>query len=139
MACASQKAKFRGHTDILTGISFSTDGHRLAVGGLDKQVVLWDANDPKTETTIPLVGHTHHLRLVQYLQDGTLLSIGQNGQIFNWDSAAAMAIAEYQLSDRLAASLAASPDGKRIATGGSDGRLHIFDLIGATSPATVGQ
>jgi eukaryotic-like serine/threonine-protein kinase len=136
---ASQKSKIRGHTDVVTGVSFSADSRRLAIGGLDRQVVLWDSDDPKEETTTPLFGHTHHLRVVQYLSDGTLMSIGQNGQVFIWDTGAAISVAEFQLSDRLAASLAVSADGKRIATGASDGRVSLFDAARATTAATIDE
>ena len=136
---ATQKSKFRGHTDVITGLSFAPDGRRLAMGGLDKQVVLCDPDEPKEETSVALVGHTHHLRLVRFLPDGTLLSIGVNGQAFVWDVAAAIPITEYHLSERLAASLALTADGKQIAAGGSDGRVSVFDAIRVSSAATVGE
>jgi hypothetical protein len=73
------------------------------------------------------------------MADGTLVSIGVNGQVFVWDAAAAMPLTEYQLSERLAACVALTADGKHIAAGGSDGRLAIFDTIRIPSAATVGE
>ena len=134
---ASQKARVAGHSDVLLGLSFSQDGRKLAVGGLDKQVVLWDVDEPKEETTTNLPGHTDNIRLVKFLTDGTLLTIGQNGQAFVWDATAAMPLAEYQLSDRITASVAVSADGKRIATGTGDGKLAVFETSRVASGVTV--
>ena len=133
----SQKAKVRAHTDLLTTLSFSNDGRRLAVGGLDKQVVLWDGEDPKEESCMSLAGHAQHLRLVQYLTEGTLISIAQNGQAIVWDTTAALKLTEFQISDRLAASLAVSADGKFIATGSSDGKMSLFDVSKIAAAVTV--
>ena len=136
---ASQKSKFHSHADMLTALSFSPDGRRLAIGGLDRQVMMWDADDPKDDTSIPLVGHAHHLRVVQFLPDGTLMTVGVNGQVFVWDSAAAMPITEYQLSERVPAAIAVSPDGKRVASGSADGKVSVFDTVRTPSAATIGE
>jgi eukaryotic-like serine/threonine-protein kinase len=135
---ASQKAKVRAHTDILTGLAVSPDGCRLAAVGLDKQVVLWDAEEMKEGTTVSLTGHNDPLRLVQFLKDGPLVSISQQGHIIVWDTRSTTSIAEFHLSDRMASTLALSPDGKRVATGSTDGRVSLFDTVRANSGATVG-
>ena len=136
---ASQKTKVRAQTDILTGLAISPDGCRMAAVGLDKAVVLWDAEDPKEGTTVSLTGHSDPLRVVQYLKDGTLASLSQQGHLILWDPRAAIPLAEFHLSDRMAACLAISPDGRRVATGSNDGRVSLFDTIRVTSEATVGE
>ncbi len=134
---ASQKAKVKGHADAMTGLSFSPDGNRLAAAGLEQAVSLWDPENPKEETSVTLTGHTHQLRYVQYAPDGTLLSVAQNGQTIFWDPSSATVLAEFQLSDRIASSFAASADGERVAIGSTDGRVALFDTVRATHGATV--
>jgi eukaryotic-like serine/threonine-protein kinase len=135
---ASQKAKVRAHTDILTGLAVSPDGTRMAAVGMDKPVVMWDAEDPKEGTALCLAGHGDAIRLVQYLRDGTLASISQTGQMILWDTRAGIPAAEFHLSDRMPFSVAISPDGRRVATGSTDGRISVFETVKASSGATVG-
>jgi serine/threonine-protein kinase len=135
---ASRKARFRAHTEMVASLSISPDGSRLAAAGLDKAVVLWDATDPREATTVSLNGHTDHVRAVQFLRDGMLATVSVTGHMMLWDPKSAVSVAEFHLSDRLATSLAISPDGRRVATGSSDGRLSIFDTVKIAAGVTVG-
>jgi WD40 repeat protein len=134
---ASQKAKVRAHTDILTGLAISPDGTRMAAAGLDKAIVLWDAEDPKEGTAVSLTGHGDHVRTVQFLRDGTLASISQAGHMLLWDARAAVPMAEFHLSDRMPVCLAISPDGRRVATGATDGKVAVFETVKVGSGLTV--
>jgi WD40 repeat protein len=135
---ASRRARVRAHADIVTGLAYSPDGSRLAAAGLDKAVVLWDAVSPKSETTISLAGHADPVRAVQYLRDGLLASVSMSGHMILWDARAAVSVAEFHLSDRLATSVAISPDGRRVATGSSDGKLSLYETVKVTAGVTVG-
>jgi WD40 repeat protein len=133
----SQKAKLRAHSDIVTSLAFAPDGRRLACAGLDNAIVLWDGVDLKAASEVTLNGHTDHLRLVQYLTDGTLVSVSQSGHVIFWDQAAGIAISESHISERLASCLALSPDGRRVASGTTDGRVSIFELARVSAGVTV--
>ena len=135
---ASRRARVRAHADIMTGLAWSPDGTRLAAAGLDRAVVLWDAASPKAETTVSLAGHADPIRTVQYLRDGMLASVSMAGHMILWDPRAAVGVAEFHLSDRLATSVAISPDGRRVATGSSDGKLSVYDTVHVTAGVTVG-
>jgi serine/threonine-protein kinase len=136
---ASQKGKFRNHSKIVTALSFSRDGKRLASGGLEKTIALYDLESGSKHPSATFPGHSHHLRLVQFLVDGTLMSIAQNGHVLIWDLSTRNSVAEYHLSDRLATIIAATRDGKCVATGGSDGKVMVFDTARMPAVATVGS
>jgi WD40 repeat protein len=135
---ASQKAKVRAHTEVITALSVSPDGTRMAAAGLDKAVVLWDADDPKEGSAVSLTGHGDNVRAVQFLRDGTLASVSQTGQMILWDARAAVALAEFHLSDRMPICIAVSADGRRVATGSTDGKVAVFETVRAASGTTVG-
>jgi eukaryotic-like serine/threonine-protein kinase len=136
---ASQRAKFRSHTEALHGLAFSPDVNRLAAGGTAKTIAVWNPDSPKPETAVSLVGHTDHVRHLQYLPDGTLMSIGHSGHVIIWDAAAGLELTEFHLSERMATTVCVAHDGKRVATGSSDGRVGIFETVRVPSAVTVGE
>ncbi len=46
VASASERGTFRGHDAIVTALAFSPDGKRLASGGADSMINIWDMNRP---------------------------------------------------------------------------------------------
>ena len=136
---ASQRARFRSHAEVMHGLAFSPEGHRLAAGGTTKTIAVWNVNSPKSETAVALDGHTDHVRHLQYLPDGTLMSIGHSGHVIVWDAAAGLELTEFHLSERMATAVCVAPDGKRVATGSSDGRVGIFETVRVPSAVTVGE
>jgi WD40 repeat protein len=42
LASGREKASYRAHKNLLTGIAFTPDGHSLLTAGLDKTVKVWD-------------------------------------------------------------------------------------------------
>ena len=93
----------------------------------------------RRETTAStLTSHTDNLRTVVFLKDGALASVSQSGHVIVWDLRTATPATEYHLSERLASCLAISADGKRVATGSTDGRVNVFDTVKVSTGTTVG-
>ena len=114
------KAAETGHTDAVTTVAFSPTGKRLATGGQDRTVLLWDGLTPLADMAVPLTGHGGNVKLVRFLPDGRrLVVVTDAGRVGVWDASTGMPLGEGQLDHRMAS--CAGVVGGRDAAGG---RVH---------------
>jgi tetratricopeptide (TPR) repeat protein len=74
----------RGHSDYARGVAFSSDLQRLAAGGDDRTVRLWDLHNGQLIRT--LRGHAYGVWDVAFGPDGRwLVSADLSGQVKLWD------------------------------------------------------
>ena len=115
----------RSSTDSLC---FSLDNQWLAVGRIDRRIVLLALDD--VSKSVQLQGHEEFVRGLSYEPSGQrLISASGDGTLRIWNleahpSGSAQAIAEYQ--HRLGA-LAIAPAGDRIAVAAGDRTIGIYD------------
>lgn len=122
-----------GHSGPVIDVTFSPDGTRIASGGADGRVMLW--NGDTGEQFKVLTGDHGSINAVAFSPDGAhITGAADDGSVLIWDT-------DGEHSERLKASdvqlyaLAYSPDASRLAVGSQDG---VVTLLDASSGEVVG-
>ena len=126
---------FSTDDEMPASLTFSADARVLMAGSARGPVKLWQLDGPDGAATFP--GHSGWMRGLALLPDGqTLISAGT--EICFWDVGTRHENAA-ELSPRAGDyyRLALSPDGRRFAAGGSDGRITIWDVASHQEVATL--
>jgi WD40 repeat protein/tRNA A-37 threonylcarbamoyl transferase component Bud32 len=117
---------FIGHSQFILCVAFSPDGLTLASGSKDKTIKLWNLVTGKTIRT--LEGHTDKVNSIVYLpkiagsktlNNVILVSGSSDNTIKLWDTTTGKEIRTLKRDSGYIYSVATSPDGKTIASGGS--------------------
>ena len=120
----------RGHQGVLWALAFSPDGKMLASGGLDHVVCLWDLSTRKLLRR--LEGHTGQIMALAFSLDGKTLAstaAAPDRSARLWEVASGKVLRQFQSEDRTGFGiLGLSGDGKKLAAGGTDGKLHLWSL-----------
>ncbi len=115
-------------TELFT-VTFSPDGHRLAAGGWDGKIRLWNL-DAEVAQCVVLSGHEKEVHQVTFSPDGqTLASAGSDHKVRLWNVATGSEIRALVLPADTVRSVVFSPDGRRIATAGIDRIIYVWDSI----------
>lgn len=126
--------------DRVSGLSFSPDGHTLAVATYTDVVLLSTATGREVKRLKPGAG-----RLVAFAPDGKSVWVGcDGGQRFNkgdnapgklvrWDLEAGRVAQTFKTVPELFLSLAVSPDGKTLASGGVNAGPFLWDAATGAS------
>lgn len=109
-------------------IRFSPDGKTLATLGYHNKIKIWNVNDgTEVQTLYPRAdSQLGSLTTIEFSLDGRYLASPEAGAVRVWVLGTNETFA-FPVSEKIY-SLAFSPDGSRLVTGGENGEIRVFDL-----------
>ncbi len=110
------------------GVTFSPDGSRIASGGRDRIVRVWDAIDGRE--LLALKGHSYQVETVEFSPDGQWLASGSDDlSVKIWDAASGEEIHTMVGHSSHVLDVAFSPNGERIASAAlHDRTVNVWDV-----------
>ncbi len=116
-----------GHSDSVSSVAFTSDGHWLASGSHDKTVQLWDV--AAGQEVRALTGHAGPVTSVAFSPDGHLLaSASADKTIRIWDPSTGHEVRTLKGHTGYVDAIAFSPDGHLLASGSHDKTIKIWDV-----------
>lgn len=110
-------ATLGGHEDVVFGVSFTSDGNRLASASFDKIVRVWDLTTHKPTLTIP--DHSDFVYGVAFSPDGKLLaSCSKDRSVKVFDATTGKSQATFSGMNEDVIAVAFSLDGKNVVSSG---------------------
>lgn len=119
-------------------VAFSPDGKRVATGGLEGQVKLWDAETgQEIKTAFPKFSFDARLKKatsfsmavhVAFSPDGELLAVSCAQKLLLWDIAKKKTVSNFPAHGESITDVEFSPDGKTLATSGRDENVWLWPV-----------
>jgi WD40 repeat protein/tRNA A-37 threonylcarbamoyl transferase component Bud32 len=124
---------YRGHPDYVAAVTWSPYGKRIASGGADITVQVWDATTGGH--VLIYRGHRDVPYSVAWSPDGQHIASGSADRTVQvWNATTGALIFTYQHHSDTVNAVAWSPDGKRIASASYDNTVQVWD---ATTGNTI--
>lgn len=118
--------QFKGHSNPITGVAFSSDGSRIATASYDKAVKVWDASMGKVLLNLG-GGPDDNFICVAISPDGSRLVAGGGNAAKVWDAQSGKVLLDLSRHNVQIRSVAFSPDGSRILTSSNDHTAKVWD------------
>jgi serine/threonine protein kinase len=117
---------YRGHSNDVQAVVWSPHSQRIASGGDDNTVQVWDAADGGHVFTYH--GHSDPVHALAWSPDGRrIASAGNDKTVQVWDAADGGHVFTYHGHSDLVDAVRWSPEGSRIASGSWDRTVQVWD------------
>jgi WD40 repeat protein len=124
-----QLKTFKGHTNIITKIKYTSDGKYMLSGSMDNTLKLWN---PQTGKEImSFGGHSAHdgIEAIEFSPDDKyILSGSWDGTMKLWDLATGKELQTFRGHTNRVQSVAFSPDSKYALSGSHDGTTRLWNI-----------
>lgn len=121
---------------FVLSLAYSPDGRRLAAGGMDGTVAVFDTAAGKLLHTLD--GHFRPVRSLAFTPDSKfLLTACDDAHAHLYDVEQAALVEAFSGHESWVLSVAANPDGTAFATGSSDSKIKLWDLQTRTCAQTL--
>ncbi|KAH7923280.1 WD40 repeat-like protein [Leucogyrophana mollusca] len=112
----------KGHMKRVKSVAYSPDGCHLVTGSEDKSIRVWNS---KTGLEVGKLGHKSEVNCISIIANGRRIAIGEGDTVRVWDLETGLQVGDSFDAPGWLGSVAFSPNGRYIASGGDD--LYLFD------------
>lgn len=125
-----------GHAGWVLSVAWSPDGTRLASGGYDYTVRVWDMTTGAALAVLD--GHTSAVESVAWSPDGMrLASASSDGTMRVWDTTVGVIMVIPEVHSSPVQSVAWSPDGAWLASAHNDGTVQVWNTVTGAEVAVL--
>jgi WD40 repeat protein len=121
------QGELTGHTDAVSQVAVSPDGHTVASASRDDTIILWDLRGRARRATLPV--HNTWLRTIAFSPDGHMLATGgDDNHVVLWNTDTGTPLATLATHTGAVKDVAFSPDGSTLASADVNGAVILWDL-----------
>ncbi|MBL8796131.1 MAG: protein kinase [Planctomycetia bacterium] len=127
--CHSDLLTLRGHDHAIHGLAFSPNGKRLVSVGQDQTVIVWDADQGKALFTTHGASSRDRAVAVSFSgDDKQIWYSGPHQMVASWEADTGKQLHALHRPPGKTSALGFSPDQRKLAVGGLDGSLSVWDV-----------